>query len=75
MEAHIIVNVNITYYIISAIEAHIIVNQKFANRWQDRLGYPSSIMMQKLVKNGYILKSKKILQSSNYCVLLVPIKS
>ena len=38
-------------------EAHIIVNLKFTNRWQNRLGYPGSIMMQKLVKkNRYILK-------------------
>jgi hypothetical protein len=75
MEAHIIVNLKFTYYIISAMEAHIIVNQKFTNRWQDRLGYPRSIMMQKLVekKSGYILKSQKIFQSRNYYVLLVPI--
>jgi hypothetical protein len=34
-------------------EAHIIVNQKFTNCWQDQLGYPESIMMQKLIeKNG-----------------------
>jgi len=50
METHIIVNLKFTCYIISAIEAHIIVNQKFTNCWQDRLGYPGSIMMQKLVK-------------------------
>jgi hypothetical protein len=57
-------------------EAHIIVNQKFTNLWQDRLGYPGSTMMQKLVeKNGYIVKSQKILQSSNYRVLLAPGKS
>jgi len=56
MEAHIIVNLKFTYYIISAMEAHIIVNQKFSNRWQDRLGYPGSIMMQKLFKKRYILK-------------------
>jgi hypothetical protein len=63
MEAHIVLNLKFTGYIISAIESHIIVNQKFTNRWQDRLGYPGSIMMQELIeKNGYILKSLKILQ-------------
>jgi hypothetical protein len=57
-------------------EAHIIVNQKFTNRWQDLLRYPGSIMMHKLFeKKGYILKSQKILQSSNYCVLIVPRES
>ena len=46
-------------------------------RWQNRLGYPRSIMMQKLVEKKwiyiyiYIYKSQKILQSSNYFVLLV----
>jgi len=45
MEAHIIVNMKFTYYIISAMEAHITVNLKFTNHWQDRLGYPESIMM------------------------------
>lgn len=41
---------NYTYN--SSIEAHISVNQKFTYcfkyfRWQDRLGYPEYIMMQK----------------------------
>ena len=55
-------------------EARIIVNQKFTYLiycWQDRWGYPGSIMMYKLVgKNyyGYILKSQKILQSSNFWI-------
>ena len=31
-------------------EAHIIVKQKFTNRWQDRLGYLRSIFMQKLIE-------------------------
>ena len=31
MEAHIIVNLKFTYYIICAMEAHNIVNQKFTN--------------------------------------------
>lgn len=51
MEANIIVNLKFTYYIISAMEAHIIVNKKFTNCWQDWLGYPGSIMMQKLDEN------------------------
>jgi len=49
METHTIVNLKFAYYIISAMEAHIIINHEFTNRWQDRLGYPGSIMMQKLV--------------------------
>jgi len=55
MKAHIIVNLKFTYYIISAMETHIIVNQKFINCWQDQLGYPGSIMMQKLVKKWRLL--------------------
>ena len=47
-ESYIIVNLKFTYCIISAMEAHNIVYQKFTNRWQDRLGYPGSIMMHKL---------------------------
>lgn len=54
MEAHIIVNLKFTYYIICAMEAHNIVNQKFTNCWQDRLGYPGSIMMHKLVEKKLI---------------------
>jgi hypothetical protein len=53
------------YTYISAIEAHVIVNQKFTNNnnkfvvWHDRLGHPGSIMMRKIIKNssGHQLKS------------------
>jgi len=42
-------------------------------RWQDRRGYPRSIMMQKIVNNFYehLLKNQKILQNNNIYVLLV----
>jgi len=60
MKTHIIINLKFTYYIISAMKAHIIVNQKFTNCWQDRLGYPGSIMMQKLVEKKWRLLCQQI---------------
>ena len=60
MEARIIVNLKFTYYIISVMEAHIIVNQKFTNCLQDRLGYPRSIIMQKLDKKKWRLLCQQI---------------
>jgi len=58
MEAHIILNLKFTYYIISAMKERIIVNHKFTNYIKfiiDKTGvYPKFIMMQKLVeKNVY----------------------
>lgn len=38
MEAHIIVNLKFTYYIICAMEAHNIVNEKFTNYIQFIVG-------------------------------------
>jgi len=61
------------YTYISAIEAHVIVNQKFTNHnkffvWHDRLGHPGSIMMRKIIENscGHQLKSHEILQSDKF---------
>jgi len=61
---------------IRAIEAHVIVNQKFTNLntfiiWHNRLGHPGSIMMRKIIENsiGHSLKNQKILQNNEFsCV-------
>ena len=62
------------YTYISAIEAHIIVNQKFTNKnmfivWHDRLGHPGSIMMRKIIENscGHSLKNQKIQSNELSC--------
>lgn len=61
------------YTKISAIEAHVIVNQKFTDQdnfivWHDRLGHPGSVMMRKIVNtsSGHTLKNQKILQSNDF---------
>ena len=64
------------YTNIGNIEAHAIVNQKLTNHnefivWHNRLGHPSSIMMQRIIKYscGQLLKNKKVLQTNEFsCV-------
>jgi hypothetical protein len=61
--------------ILEPITIHFIVNQKFTNYikffcWQDRLGYPVSIIMWRIFFfYEYVLKSQKILQSNNLFVM------
>jgi len=54
-------------------ESYMVVEEKFINHsnfiiWHDRLGYPGSVMMQKIINSscGHKLKNEKILQSNDF---------